>query len=94
MFIKLKIKNKQIELSVSEAEELFDQLNQVFKKDNNLSNYPFIPQHYEPYPLQPSFPVHPYTYPWCQTITCDSAGTTTKSYLGDSPDRNLNKKCN
>ena len=42
MKIKLKIKNKNVELSTQEAEELFDQLSEIFGP--KFLEQPYIPQ--------------------------------------------------
>ena len=65
---KLKLKNKEIELTVQEAEDLYNDLNKIFGKDNN-NVYPYtLP--YDPYPnynesvYQPKNPMY---YVTCKT---------------------------
>jgi hypothetical protein len=70
MIIKLKIKNKNVELSPAEAEDLYRQLDQVFGKRDDL--FPFVP-HYDPQPIDTA-PKYPNPYPWWgiypPTTTC------------------------
>lgn len=72
MFIKLKIKNKNIELSVEEAEKLFDQLNQVFGKTPPAPFNPWYPN----YPIQPLEPMSPAYPTWPKFWYSDDAKLT------------------
>lgn len=78
MKIKIKIKNEFIELSPSEAKELFSQLNEVFGDKKESPVYiPYIPQN--PHPTTPNYPwTWPYTT-WCNTDN-KIANTSSKSY--------------
>ena len=47
----VKIGNKSIELTIDEARELYDNLDDMFGDKNTMIPYPFIPE--TPYPIQP-----------------------------------------
>ena len=55
----VKIGNKNIELTIDEARELYDNLDDMFGDKNTITVYPFIP---EPvYPIQPWYTLTPTT---------------------------------
>lgn len=83
--IKVKICGEEKELSVKEAEELFNELKEVFGKEEKrdiqlVPYYPYVP--YEPY-IPPSIPYGPYKpwNPYDPYITWGTSYTTDKIEL-------------
>ena len=65
IIIKMKVKDKELTLSMDDARKLFETLSEIFQKEKEYISYPVYPVS----PFRPIYPFNPYN-PWDTYTVC------------------------